>query len=227
MLSTALTPYAPTNVCHPIDLAPSNPMCPIRAEISRDLTALRHVPRGALQPRESIRTCEWFTNRLAQMQKNIEAFDAALGALTRRDDFRALKARDVQNLVLTHLISMPPDADVDLVLSEFIHDINRRPSEESVDDVCERHFGRSILRDIRQWFAHSEQVRRDHREYGKRMHFLAGLVGVGFLGRDQITAAIQAAVGALQAFRWLGTGRDPQHEIAQDNQGVPDPRANG
>jgi len=198
----------------------------MRTDISRDFTALQQVERGALQPRESIRTCEWFTNRMERMQKNLDAFNDALGALTRNEDIRALRASDVQDVVLMHLISLSSDAEVDLALDEFIYDINHRPCGQSVDDVCKRHFGRSLLGDIRQWFARNEQVYQDRLQHQTRMDFVACLVAVvGVAGRRQVAAAYNAAVRALEAFRWLGTGRDPQNEIAQDNPGVRDPRA--
>lgn len=224
MLSTNLTISASANMC-PIDAPPSNPMCPMRPDISQDFTALQQVERGALQLRESIRTCEWFTHRMAQMQKNIDAFNAAVGELTHREDARALRAGDVQNLVLAHLISMPSDAEVDSALRGLIHEINHRPCGQSVEEVCERRFGRSLLRDIRQWFAWNEQVRQDHLKHQTRKEFLMGLVAVGAIGRDRVAAALHATVRAFQAFRWAGTGHDPRNEIAQDNRGAPRPGA--
>ncbi len=227
MLSTALTVPASVNMCRLIDAPPSNPMCPMRTEMSQDFTALQQVERGALQPRESIRTCEWFTNRLARMQNNIAAFNAALGTLTHRDDARALRAHDAQNLVLAHLISLSSEAEVAGTLRELVHAINHRPCGESVADVCERHFGRSLLRDIQQWFARNEQVYQDRLKHETRRDFVACLVAVGVIGRDRAAAAFHAAARALRALRWAGTGHDPRNDIAQVNQGAQGPRDNG
>ncbi|MCE4063076.1 hypothetical protein LXM60_23020 [Pandoraea sputorum] len=205
----------------------------MRTEMSEDFSALQQAVSSALEPWEptqpiqsiqSLRTCEWFTDRLEQMQKNKAAFRAAIEALTRKDDARALKARDLRDFVLAHLISMPTDADVDRALRGLIHDINHRPCAESVDDVCERHFGRSLMRDIQQWLARNEQICEDRRQHETTKQFVAGLVAVVVLGRDRVAAAIQFTVGALQAFRWAGTGRDPQNAIAQDNPRAPRPR---
>ncbi|UVA80760.1 hypothetical protein [Pandoraea commovens] len=218
MFHTELTISASANMCFPFDAPTSNSTCPMRQDISRDFTALQQVERGALQHRESIRTCEWFTNRLERMQNNIAAFNAALGALTRREDARALRAPDTRDLVLANLISMSSDTQVDSALRELVHAINHRPCGESVQDVCERRFGRSLLRDIQQWFARNEQVYQDRLKHETRRDFVACLVAVGFLGRDHIAAAVRATIHALQAFRWAGTGRDPQNEITQDNQ---------
>ncbi|VVE68095.1 hypothetical protein PAN31117_02841 [Pandoraea anapnoica] len=223
MIFTELIIPAPANTCRPIDAPPPNPMCPLRPDISQDFTALQHVPSGALQLRESIRTCEWFTNRMAQMQKNIDAFNAALGSLTHRDDARALRAHDAQNLVLAHLMSMSSDAEVDSALRELIHAINHRPCGESVADVCERHFGRTLLQDFQQWFARTEQVYQDRLKHQTRKEFLAALVAVGVLGRERVAAAIDATVRAFRVFRWAGTGHDPRNEIARDNLGAPRP----
>ncbi|AKC69836.1 hypothetical protein MB84_10630 [Pandoraea oxalativorans] len=195
----------------------------MRTEISQDFTALQQVASGALQPREWIHPCEWFTNRMEQMQKNIAAFNAALGALTYREDAKALRVPDVQNLVLSHLISMSSEAEVESALRGLVHNINHRPYGESVEDVCERHFGRTLLRDIQKWFARNEQVCQDRLKHETRKQFLAGLVAVGVLGRERVTAAIQATVHALQALRWAGTGREPGNEIGRDNRGAPLP----
>ncbi|MFK0378850.1 hypothetical protein [Pandoraea sp. NPDC090278] len=204
----------------------SNPTCPMRTDISRDFTALQQIERGALQRPESIYTCEWFTDRMERMQKNLDPFNAALDALTHRGDARALRAYDAQNLVLVRLISLSSDAEVQRELLELVHEINHRPSEESVADVCERRFGGSVLGDIQRWFARNEQVYQDRLKHQRRRDFVASLVAVGLLGRERVAAAIQATVLALQAFRWAGTGRDPRNEVAQVNPGAPGPGGN-
>ncbi|SNU86972.1 hypothetical protein [Pandoraea sputorum] len=228
MLSTALTVPTSANMCSPIDQLPPHPMCPMRTEMSQDFSALQQTVSSALQPWEptqSICTCAWFTDRITQMRKNEAAFHAATSELTRKDDARALRARDLREFLLVHLVSMPTDAEVDRALRGLIHDINHRSSAASVDDVCERHFGRSLMRDIQQWLARNEQICEERRQRETTRQFVAGLVAVVVLGRERVAAAIRFTVGALQAFRWAGTGRDPQNAIARHDPGAPRPGA--